>query len=157
MGFINKRTGRSLQKDLYQLANDFIHIVKAEAPLEAEAKLEELAKKSFEKEQLQDGTAQSKWKPRKNEKSNARSKRRGLLIKTGDGRRSVETSSGNGKASIGTDLIYMEVHNEGKKAGRGKGFTMPKRSFMTAPESENKALSKHMETFLNEKMDEANK
>jgi phage gpG-like protein len=34
------------------------------------------------------------------------------------------------RSVIYSDLVYAAVHNEGLKAGRGKGFKMPKRQFM---------------------------
>jgi len=72
----------------------------------------------------------SKWKPRKvNAKNNIG---RGILIKTGNLRRSVKVRSVSwNRVVIGSyGLKYASVHNYGERAGRGKGFKMPKRQFI---------------------------
>jgi len=66
-----------------------------------------------------------------------------LTGKTGDLGRSIQYSVETGKAIIHSDLIYAAVHNEGLKAGRGAGFTMPKRQFIgDDPELEQKIKEK---------------
>lgn len=49
---------------------------------------------------------------------------------TGDLVRSLQFSVSNGQATIFSDKIYAKVHNEGLRAGRGKGFIMPQRQFL---------------------------
>jgi phage gpG-like protein len=34
------------------------------------------------------------------------------------------------RVTVGTEVPYAAIHNEGLRAGRGKGFKMPKRQFM---------------------------
>lgn len=69
----------------------------------------------------------------------ARTTRKILAGDSNDLRRSISIKeSGNGKVELWTDPSafsdskepYGRVHNEGLKAGRGAGFTMPKRQFM---------------------------
>lgn len=70
------------------------------------------------------------WKPRK---GRGRDRGRGILIGKGRGRlkKSVrKIRVGRNFAVIGSDVPYAAVHNEGLRAGRGKGFKMPKRRFM---------------------------
>jgi phage gpG-like protein len=56
---------------------------------------------------------------------------RALLIKSGRLRRSIRiTEAGIDYVKVGSDVPYAQVHNDGLKAGRGKGFIMPKRKFM---------------------------
>jgi phage gpG-like protein len=72
-----------------------------------------------------------KWEPRKNQ--NKKSAGRGILVKSGDLRRSIIRRPVNKQAlsvKITTDLIYAAVHNDGLMAGRGRGFKMPKRQFI---------------------------
>lgn len=70
-----------------------------------------------------------KWKPRK-----VKDVGRATLVKTGRLRRSIKKKSVSSKrvtvASVGKAAVYAGVHNNGLKAGRGKGFTMPKRQFL---------------------------
>lgn len=57
--------------------------------------------------------------------------KRGILF--GRGRnlsRSIKVKIEGNKAIIYSDLPYSAVHNKGLRAGRGKGFIMPKRQFM---------------------------
>ena len=72
----------------------------------------------------------SKWKPRKvNTKNNIG---RGILVKTGNLRRSIKVRYVSfDRVVIGSyGLVYAAVHNYGQRAGRGKGFKMPKRQFI---------------------------
>jgi len=43
---------------------------------------------------------------------------------------SITYVPGNAQVKIINPVEYAAVHNEGLKAGRGKGFTMPKRQFI---------------------------
>ncbi len=43
---------------------------------------------------------------------------------------SIKYTPGNAKVTLTNDVPYAKVHNEGLRAGRGKGFKMPKRQFM---------------------------
>lgn len=149
--------------DMSQLVRDVAKLVKVDVLNEAESVLQELAAESFQKEQFQDGTPQEKWKSRKNEVDKKRRERRALLVKTGDGQRSIETSQQGNKVSIGTDKVgrngsipYMQVHNEGLRAGRGKGFKMEQRQHISKPGQENKELTKRVGKFLDKKMDDIN-
>lgn len=53
------------------------------------------------------------------------------------------------KAVIFSDKVYAGVHNEGLRAGRGKGFKMPKRQFMGPSVRLNKKVLKRFEKDLN--------
>lgn len=73
------------------------------------------------------------------EKKHSADARHKILTEGGDlGRSPAIKESGNGKVELWTDPAafidskepYGRVHNEGLKAGRGAGFTMPKRQFM---------------------------
>lgn len=92
---------------------------------------------NFRKQGFDDKTVQ-RWKPRKRTTYKTKSGRivndttRAILVKTGDLRRSIIRVPNRAAMSvkIQTDLIYAKVHNEGLRAGRGKGFIMPKRQFI---------------------------
>ena len=92
---------------------------------------------NFRKQGFDDKTVQ-RWKPRKRTTYRTKSGRivndttRAILVKTGDLRRSIIRVPNRAAMSvkIQTDLIYAKVHNEGLRAGRGKGFIMPKRQFI---------------------------
>ena len=77
------------------------------------------------------------WKKRKNDTK----KDEGRAILTGKAnnggtrlRRSIKTLSVSAKrvrvGAKGSPAVYAGVHNYGLKAGRGKGFKMPKRQFL---------------------------
>lgn len=68
------------------------------------------------------------WQKRKRTKGN---QGRAILVKTGRLKRSlVARKSGRYAVRITSNVNYANVHNEGLRAGRGKGFTMPKRQFV---------------------------
>jgi len=56
---------------------------------------------------------------------------RAILVKSGRLRRSLRSKKAGFLAvKIFTDVPYASVHNNGERAGRGKGFKMPKRQFI---------------------------
>lgn len=68
------------------------------------------------------------------QKRDSRSRRntgRAILVDTGALRRSIKVAQSSfNKIVITSNLPYAAVHNYGLKAGRGRGFKMPKRKFM---------------------------
>jgi phage gpG-like protein len=60
----------------------------------------------------------------------ARTTHKILTGNTGSLGRSLKYEEKKDKVTIYSDLIYAAVHNYGLRAGRGKGFTMPKRQFI---------------------------
>ena len=79
-----------------------------------------------------------KWKPRKKEDKTFKKNKtkRGILIGTGGGTlwKAISRTHLNSKRTVigirGSANVYASVHNFGLRAGRGKGFKMPKRKFM---------------------------
>lgn len=72
-----------------------------------------------------------KWPARKDKENKST-----LLIGAGTLRNQVTKAKVVGdNAVIESSLVYAEVHNEGLKAGRGKGFMMPKRQYIGESET----------------------
>lgn len=88
----------------------------------------------------------------------ARTTRRILTGDTGDLGRSIEIQEAkNGSVTIwtnpstfGSKEPYGRVHNEGLRAGRGKGFTMPRRQFMGEDPELNDLIIKKLEEKLSQ-------
>lgn len=88
----------------------------------------------------------------------ARTSRKILTGDTGDLARSIEIKSvSNGQVVIWTapnafasKEPYGRVHNEGLRAGRGKGFIMPKRQFMGPSDELNKLIISEINRKLNQ-------
>lgn len=86
----------------------------------------------------------------------ARTTREILTGDTGDLARSIEIKTvSNGQVVIwtapsafGSKEPYGRVHNEGLRAGRGKGFIMPKRQFMGESEELNALIISELERKL---------
>lgn len=118
----------------------------------------------------------SAWKPRQSDKDN---KGRGILVKSGTLKRSIRiTSETRDSTTIGTDVIYAKVHNEGsnesvqvpahlrtinlKAVGKGKQekpkqvqvkahsrkMNMPKRQFMGASPELTKRLTNMVQSEI---------
>lgn len=89
------------------------------------------AKTNFKRQGFIDRSVK-RWKPRKRKDKNP--KIRAILVKSGALRRSIRRISVSNKrvtiGSQGKPAVYAGVHNAGLKAGRGKGFIMPKRQFL---------------------------
>ena len=91
------------------------------------------AKTNFRRQGFMDRSVK-RWEPRKK-----RDTGRAILVGPADKgggklRRSIRRISVSNKrvtiGSKGKAAVYAGVHNHGLKAGRGKGFTMPKRQFL---------------------------
>ena len=142
------------EKDFMQAADRLARVVNIEAPLKAKQLLAATIDDSFTNEEYKPKA--SKWAKRKKDKDGAkpRDKRRGLLVKSGDLRRDVTNPEVRGSTvAVGSDLKYAKVHNEGGKAGRGKGFSMPQRQFMPIPGEEVPEVTQGLETFLTAQID----
>ena len=145
-----KKLQASLPKLERELANK---IIKGEAA--------NFVTENFEKEGFQNGGLQ-KWKPRKkpetvNEgtrKSDGSKAGRALLKQTGKLKRQATHPKvvGNHVDFVFT-MPYAEVHNEGLQAGRGAGFTMPKRQFIGQSKDLDARVQKKAIDFLNKKLD----
>jgi phage gpG-like protein len=112
-------------RNLEQLTSTLeVEITQDVISVEAEAFHED----NFQNEGFTDRSLQ-KWPARKPSKKET--KRRALLVKT----TALKKAATKGRVSGNqVDFIfpstYMGVHNEGGRAGRGKGFDMPKRQFV---------------------------
>jgi len=143
---------KNISKDFQNMQRQMAALLDTALPNEAMSKAEELVQDAFDKEQYQgDDPAPSKWKARKREKEPDRNERRGLLVKSGKLRASVETvmrgrtlviSAGY---SVGTWNL-AQIHNEGLKP-------QPERQFMPKPGEAMPALDKLLEGFMDREFD----
>jgi phage virion morphogenesis protein len=103
-------------------------------------------KDNFRKSGFVDASLQP-WKPRK---PNAKRNRgRAILVDTGDLRRSIKViRKTTREIRIGSDPVYAKVHNYGLRAGRGRGFKMPKRKFMGNSKSLENAMRKKINSEI---------
>lgn len=96
------------------------------------------AKDNFKRQGFMDRTVKS-WKPRKKPDPG-----RAILVKSGTLRRSIRRINvSNKRVTIGVKgkaAVYGGVHNHGLRAGRGKGFKMPKRQFLGESHTTNKKI-----------------
>ena len=101
----------------------------------------------------------SKWKSRKEPKYGktkwgAKNAGRAILVSHQSDTKgthlkdSLRVSSTPTEVVFATDKPYAQVHNEGGRAGRGKGFRMVKRQFMGPSEELNKKIAKKLDTEL---------
>lgn len=116
---------KKVQNSLPQLADQIARdIVAVEA--------ENFHGMNFQQEGFTDATLQ-KWQPRKAAKGKKADKDKGRALLVQDstlkGHALKGRSHGN-QVDFVFPLEYMKVHNEGLQAGRGKGFTMPKRQYV---------------------------
>lgn len=156
----------NLENDLGKELEELSHFYQVDLPEFAAARLEKLVDDSFRKEQYQ-GDTKSKWDGRKLNKEDytkagnakRRSRRRGLLVQSGDLVRSVEASIDRGEeitVSIASDKIYAQIHNEGLmgKAWGKHPFKMPQRQFMPIPGTEENVITQDLETFIDKSLDQ---
>lgn len=134
---------RQLQRQLATIEQQVLRDV---IQVEAEA----FHAENFRKEGFTD-TGFTPWAPRKRPDKNPA--RRALLVKSGAMRRHATKGSVRGKQVDFTfPLAYMKVHNEGGKAGRGKGFQMPKRQFVGKSAVLEQRIQRKVLALLNKKL-----
>jgi phage gpG-like protein len=154
-----------LEKDLALEIVQLKQLYENDLPNEAALELEILTDESFRKEKYQ-GAGGKKWPARKNDKDDytkkgnakPRSRRRGLMVQSGELIRSTEASIDKGTditVSIGSDKVYAQIHNEGLigKAWGKHPFKMPQRQFMPVPGTEEPAVNKKLEVFIDKNLD----
>lgn len=134
---------RDLQRKLPTIQRQILHDV-----IQVEA--ERFHAENFRKEGFTD-TSFTKWAPRKKQDKNPA--RRALLVKSGAMRRHATKGTVRGKqVDFDFPLAYMRVHNEGGKAGRGKGFTMPKRQYVGRSAELERRIERKVLALLNRKI-----
>jgi len=135
---------RNLQRSLPRLEQEILHTV-----IQVEA--EKFHAENFRKKGFTD-TGFTPWTPRKPMKKDAGKGKRALLVKSGAMRRHATKGSVRGKqVDFNFPLAYMKVHNEGGKAGRGKGFTMPKRQYVGKSALLEARIKNKIQSLLNKK------
>lgn len=132
----------NLQSNLKRLNKDIAReVVKVEAD---RFHKENFAKRGFTNKGFQ------KWASRANNIDPSRA----LLVGKGSGHLKRKATHGKNKGkSIDYVLpIYGRVHNEGLRAGRGKGFKMPKRQFIGHSKVLEKRIRDKAIRLLNERL-----
>jgi phage gpG-like protein len=138
------------KEDLRKLQKAF-----RELPYAVAEELQEFTEENFRKEEFQN-KGSGKWKARNKdpESGKERTRRRALLVQSGEMKNSIDTEVRGMDVSIGIsdpDIAqYAQVHNEGLRAGRGKGFTMPKRQFMGPSEELDERVEKIADALFDE-------
>jgi len=139
---------------MHQVARDLDKLISKELPEETESKLGEMVSNSFRNERYSGNQKSKKWQHRKGQKKVRKRDRKNILVDEGILAGSFETFSRKGESGISTPVPYAPVHNEGLKAGKGKGFKMPQRQIMPKPGEQSPVLTKHVFKFLDKKGDE---
>ena len=152
---------KSLGDDARDMAKDLEILRAKKLPSYLERKLMENTDKAFDEEKYPE---KNKWQDRsfkylkqksdKRDNAFGRENRRGLLVGSGDLRKSIETETSNGQVSIGTDVVYAQIHNEGLEGnafGKFK-FQMPKRQFMPI-QGEDLPFQEDVDKWIDDQMD----
>ncbi len=146
----NIRSGKELAQEIKESSGAFLTLLKKRLPEKVAVVLEKSIHDSFDKEAYQDGKS-NKWKERKETVTPDRK----ILIGKGSGKmhRSIEVEHSESEVRAMSDVEYFNVHNEGLKAGRGAGFTMPKRQMAPIAGEGNPEVDKQVEKWLDDEMD----
>lgn len=152
------------QQEIKRLENDFKQLFEKYAPTIAGKTAVSYFKKNFQNEawgrmawkEVQRRTTGTKANRYAAKHHPAQTTRKILTGDTGDLGRSIEIKSiqkgqvviWTSPAAFGSKEPYGRVHNEGLRAGRGKGFIMPKRQFMGESEELNALIISELERKL---------
>jgi len=114
-------------------AQELVNLINDDLPIIIGKMAVDHFKKNFQNE----AWGHEKWQevkrrlqPAKKGYKKAGSRRKILSGETGNLGRSIQYDAQKRQVVIHSDLLYAAVHNFGLKAGRGAGFTMPKRQFI---------------------------
>lgn len=142
--------------ELQRLQKEYNAFFDTYAPIVVGQEAVKFFKKSFQNE----AWGRVKWKEvvrRQLENVKGADKVRSILTgRSGDLGRSIEIKERKlggvtiwtNPSSFSSKVPYGRVHNEGLKAGRGKGFIMPKRQFMGYSEELNQIVIEKLESKL---------
>jgi phage gpG-like protein len=123
-------------QDLIERINELNRFIKEDAPRIVGTEAVKHYKKSFQDEAFTDKSEKDiPWqevKRRKNPRNKGRAagSRKILTGEKGELGDSITYETRGMEVAIKSDKVYAEVHNKGLRAGRGKGFQMPKRPFI---------------------------
>lgn len=157
---------QQFSNEIQRLENEFRELFAKYAPTIAGKTAVSYFKKNFQNEawgriswkEVQRRTAGTNANKYAAKHHPARTTRKILTGDTGDLARSIEIKSvSNGQVVIwtapnafGSKEPYGRVHNEGLRAGRGSGFTMPKRQFMGTSDELNELIISEINRKLNQ-------
>ena len=65
-------------------------------------------------------------------------------------RDSIKARRSGRRIIFSTNKAYAKVHNEGGRAGRGRGFIMPRRKFMGRSTALERKIEKKIDNYMNE-------
>lgn len=141
-----------LKELLAKQTKEVQHAINSQLPLRIGKKAADLFAENFQNEGFADAGTKP-WKEvkrRQNPKvKGANASRKILTGRTGDLGRSIKYElSAQGEVTIYSDIVYADVHNEGLRAGRGKGFTMPQRQFMGDSKELDAIIAQEIENTL---------
>jgi len=69
---------------------------------------------------------------------------------------SIKSSKDGKRVIFSTNKVYAKVHNEGGRAGRGKGFIMPKRQFMGRSAALDRKIEKKINRYIDKLINDSN-
>ncbi|MBQ8958877.1 MAG: phage virion morphogenesis protein [Bacteroidales bacterium] len=138
-----------------KLVKRYIKAVNRDAPRRAGQVAVRFIKENFDKEGFfgqQWPNVKRRTNPPKGKGKKAAANHRILTGDTGNLRRSIQFEVGNAEVTVFSDLPYSAVHNEGLRAGRGKGFQMPRRQFIGDHPKLAEALTKAVQDEITKKL-----
>lgn len=126
--------------------------INKELPVNIGKKSVDIFTENFQHEGFED-VAIEPWKEvkrRQNPRTKGAAKTRKILTgTTGDLGRSIKYDIMPHAVVVYSDVPYAAVHNEGLRAGRGKGFTMPKRQFIGDSQKINEMIETEIDNLFN--------
>lgn len=132
-------------------------LVHRELPVKVGREAKDHFQENFHKGGFVDGGLH-RWKPAKriSNSKDPNSKYGTLLSKPQHLHDSIDYVPGNAEVHIQNKVPYAAVHNEGGKAGRGKGFIMPKRQFIGDSKELDEKIMKTMEESVEQELKRLN-
>lgn len=124
-------TPQDFEQLIRRHGRQLVRLMQRELPVKAGAMARAHFRQNFQKGGFVDDTLKP-WKPSKRigTAKGAEGRYKTLMSSRNHLYNSINYKTAPYRATVYTNVHYADVHNEGLRAGRGKGFQMPKRSFI---------------------------
>lgn len=150
---------KKLLNDLKRVANEAKYFITGELPRDIGKIAEDHFRESFQNEGFTDETfvrweevqrrkeenqkiVRNRKTGKKSSKYSQKQRTSPILTDTGDLGDSIRWNGSTRNITIGSDLAYAQIHNEGGMAGRGNKVKIPKRQFMGPSRQLDKKIEK---------------
>lgn len=147
-------TPQDFERYIQRHGRQIVRLMHRELPVKAGALARSHFRENFRRGGFVDDTLKP-WKPAKRigRAKGAAGTYKTLLSARNHLYSSINYTTAPFRTTVYTNVHYADVHNEGLRAGRGRGFRMPQRQFIGPSRALDRKVFKLIEKEINKKLD----